>query len=59
MTAGGPEDIRADVYDRILDLTHLIPSISPWNVWDLPWSLWLGYRAMVDEWRQKVREPDG
>ena len=44
------------MYGRLLDLTHLIPSISPWNVWDLPWSLWLGYAAMVDGWREAQRE---
>ena len=49
---GGPVNIREAVYARLLDLTHLIPSISPWNVWDLPWSLWLGYAAMVDGWRE-------
>jgi len=53
---GGPVNIREAVYGRLLDLTHLIPSISPWNVWDLPWSLWLGYAAMVDGWREAQRE---
>ena len=55
---GGPVNIREDVYGRLLDLTHLIPSISPWNVWDLPWSLWLGYAAMVDGWREAQREAE-
>lgn len=44
------------MYDRILDLSHLIPSISPWSVWDLPWSLWQGYKAMVDAWRDAQKE---
>lgn len=30
-------------------LTTLVPSISPWNVWDLSWRLWLAYREYVDE----------
>lgn len=44
------------MHERLIDLTHLIPSVSPWNVWDLPWSLWQGYAAMVDAYRDAQRE---
>lgn len=51
-----PIDIPAEVHARILTLTHIVPSISPWNVWDLPWSLWLAYAAMADAWTAEQRK---
>ena len=54
--AAGPVNIREEVYGRILALTHIVPSISPWNVWDLPWSLWLAYAAMADAWTEEQRK---
>ena len=49
-------NIRDEVHSRILTITHLIPSLSPFNVWDLPWSLWLAYAAMADAWTDEQRK---
>ena len=57
--AAGPVDIREEVYARILDLTHLIPSISPWNVWDLPVHMWRVFARMTDEWIEQQRKAAG
>lgn len=35
---------------RIVLLSHLVPSISWESVWRLPWWLWQGYAAFVDQW---------
>lgn len=40
---------------RLLDLTILVPSISPWNVWDLPLWLWRGYEKYIDNERANAR----
>jgi hypothetical protein len=29
---------------------HVWPSISPWNVWDLPWHVWVMFARQADEW---------
>lgn len=55
-TSTVPVDIPAEVHARILTLTRLIPSISPFNVWDLPWSMWLAYAAMVDAYTDEQRK---
>lgn len=33
-----------------MPLTVRVASISYWNVWNLPWSVWVGYASMVDAW---------
>jgi hypothetical protein len=37
-------------------LTYLIPSLSIWNVWDLPLWAWRSYAAMHDEYVKSQRE---
>lgn len=37
-------------------LTTLVPSLSIWNVWDLPVWAWRAYAAMHDEYVRKVEE---
>ena len=32
-----------------MTLTHLFPGITPWNVWDLPYWLWVQYAEVVDQ----------
>lgn len=49
--AGDGDDVRTEVESRIVHLSHLVPSVSWWSVWDLPWFVWIGYAALVDQWR--------
>jgi hypothetical protein len=35
----------------MIDATHLYPSISPWNIWDLPYGVWLAYAMAIDSYR--------
>lgn len=41
------------MYSRLVALTYLVSSISPWNVWDLPWFQWVAYAAFVDEYNRQ------
>lgn len=43
---------------RLVTLTHLVPSLSYWAVWDLPLSVCRAYLAMVDDWIA-ARKPKG
>lgn len=43
------------VRDRILLLTHEFPSLSVWNVWDLPLWAWRQYAAFTDEKIKQTR----
>lgn len=45
-----PDDIEAEVRERIVILSHLVPSVSWWTVWTLPFYVWAGYAAFVDAW---------
>jgi hypothetical protein len=54
--AGDGDDVRAEVESRIVDLSHLVASVSWWTVWDLPWCVWLGYAALVDQRRRALSE---
>lgn len=44
------------MYFRLVILTHLVPSISRWNIWNLPWAEWLAYATFVDQWMQQQRK---
>ena len=47
-----------EVLSRLLLLTHLVPSVSYFNVWDLPLSVCRAYLAFVDDW-VKARNKGG
>ncbi|GAC1387540.1 MAG: hypothetical protein NVSMB48_27010 [Marmoricola sp.] len=42
--------------ERIGLLTTKVPSLSVWNVWDLPMWAWREYRALHDEYVKQLRE---
>ena len=42
----------------MIDLSLIVPSINPINVWDLPLWAWRSYAAVVDDQRQKAREAE-
>ena len=43
---------------RLPALMRLYPQIDPWNVWELPLSLWWVFAEMTDEFVAKSREAD-
>ena len=48
----------ASVGRRLPALMRLYPQIDPWNVWELPLSLWWVFAEMTDEFVAKSREAD-
>ena len=42
------------MHGRIIDLSLLVPSISWWSVWTLPYYVWLGYAQMIDSRRKEA-----
>ena len=40
---------------RLVDLCHLFPCLSPWNVYDLEIRHYLGFAAAVDARREEAR----
>jgi len=40
----------------VIDLSLLVGSINPMNVWDLPLWAWRSYAAFVDDRRRQVEE---
>lgn len=48
----------ASVRRRLPALMRLYPQIDPWNVWELPLSLWWVFAEMTDEFVAKSREAD-
>jgi hypothetical protein len=47
---------------RLIDMCHLIPSVSPHgaevptSVWNLPFGMWLGLAAFVDDYIAHAKE---
>ena len=37
-------------------LCRLYPSISPWNVWDLPIYMWAGFAQSADDYLEQLRK---
>ena len=35
-------------------LCRMYPSISPWNVWDLPFYMWGPFRDSADDYRAQL-----
>ena len=48
------EDLEGGVYSRITAVCHLWPSVSPWNVWDLPLAIWRQMAREVDDYRAEI-----
>jgi hypothetical protein len=44
------------VRQRLILLSHLVPSISAWSVWDLPLWAWRGYAHFHDEYIRSREE---
>lgn len=44
------------MYDRAIDLSLLVPSVTVWNVFDLPLWAWRSYKSYVDRERRKAAE---
>lgn len=44
------------MYSRIVLLSTLVPTLSYFNVWDLPLWLWQSYAAYADEYLERMRE---
>ena len=44
------------MYARVVLLTTLVPTLSIWNVWDLPLWAWQSYAAMHDQYVDNLRE---
>lgn len=40
----------------MIELSILVPSVTVWNVWDLPLWAWRSYARYVDDQRQRARE---
>lgn len=40
----------------MITICHLWPSISPWNIWDLPYGVWRGFAAATDDYLKKMEE---
>jgi len=41
------------VYENIVVISHHWPGITPFNVWQLPYDMWLGYVAACGELKDK------
>ena len=50
------EDIEGSVYERILVVSHVWPGVTPLNVWDLPYDMWLQFANGADEWSRQQKE---
>jgi hypothetical protein len=48
--------LRDEVYSRLVTLTRVWPSITPWNVWDLRLGEWRAYAHSVDEYIKSMKE---
>jgi hypothetical protein len=35
---------------------HLWPSVSPWNIWDLPIGVWFGFAAEADQYVADIKK---
>lgn len=46
------------MFSRVIDLSLIVPSITPLNVWDLPLWAWRSYAAVVDDQREKSRRAE-
>ncbi len=47
--------MKEGVYARIVTTSHVWPGITPFNVWDLPWSLWESYARSTDDWIEEQK----
>lgn len=47
-----------EVRNRLVLLTTLVPSVSVWNVWDLPLWAWRGYARFVDDYEAQMRRQE-
>jgi hypothetical protein len=48
--------VRESVYEYSLDLSLLVPSLTPTTVWDLPLWAWRGYVQVVKAHRDEMRK---
>lgn len=44
------------MYARVTFVTHHWPSISPWNIWQLPFHLWVAYARQADAELAEIRK---
>ena len=44
------------MYERLVTICHLFPSISPFNVFDLQVDVWLMFARAADEYSESVKE---
>lgn len=42
------------MFSRVIQLSLLVPSINPLNVWDLPLWAWRSYARVVDEHERRA-----
>jgi len=44
------------VYERLTTVCHLWPGITPLNVWNLQYPVWLMFAAQADAWAKEQKE---
>lgn len=53
------EDIETSVYERIVVVSHVWPGITPINVWDMRYDLWVGFASAADDWIKENKKANG
>jgi hypothetical protein len=45
------------VRERLPVVCHVWPGITPWNVWELPYDVWVDFAHAADEWiKERTKE---
>lgn len=47
------EDIEESVYRHILVVAHVWPGVTPINVWDMRYDLWVGFAEAAEKWAKE------
>ena len=44
------------MYKRLTTVCHLWPGITPFNVFGLPYSMWVSFAEAADEYQKSMKE---
>jgi hypothetical protein len=47
-----------DVYQRLAVVCHVWPGITPFNVFQLPYDMWVGFAKAADDYEREMKESD-
>jgi hypothetical protein len=49
-------NLEEHVHSRLVTVCHVWPGITPLNVWDLTFEVWLMFAHAADEWVEARKE---